>query len=84
MEALKIQNFSCILFVASKNIVATPSQDLAFRFVVSVIIRGTRDIKFLQRFPDSGIYASNYDSTLNGFAFIFSGEIIFLFSLCLS
>jgi hypothetical protein len=38
----------CKLFTASKNIVATPSQDLALRFVVSVIIRGTRDIKLLQ------------------------------------
>lgn len=45
MEALKIPS---TLFVASKNIVATPSQDFALLFVVSVIIRGTRDIKLLQ------------------------------------
>jgi len=69
--------------VASKNIVATPNQGLALRFVVSVIIRGKWILQFLQRFPGSGICASNYISTLNMYAFIFSGEIIFLFSFCL-
>jgi hypothetical protein len=84
MDALKIQYYSCKLFVASKNIAATPSQGLALRYVVLVIIRRTWDIKFLQRFPDTGICASNYYSTLNRYAFIFRDEIIFLFSVCLS
>ena len=39
MEALKLQYYSCKLFVASKNIVATPSHGLALRFVVSVIFQ---------------------------------------------
>lgn len=82
--ALKIQFFSCKIFVESKNVVATPSRDLALRFVVSAIIQGTKDITFLLRFLGILICASNYDSNLNGYAFIFRGEVIFIFSLCLS
>jgi len=74
--------------ITSKDIVATPNQGLALRFVVSAVIRGTRDIKYFfgRDFQTVEICASNYDSTLNRYAFIFSGEIIFFFSLsaCLS